>query len=488
MNLRPCLVLAATALVACNSWAQAPLTIDPSFTFGVGPNTVSQWYLTAVVHASEREDETLLVGGPFLDIPDQDSPEGGSFMINQAGDFVPSNFIAVPYNGVTELANGQYLANHRRWDHDGSWDPTWDTYPDTLEDFLRGGWHVFDDLSMLVGGSFTFEDGEVPTTCLIKLRNDGQLDPSWPVRHCDPYRQMFEMFPLANGQYLVRGNWDNYEGQPAGPIIRLNADGTLDQSFYFDAFRGNVNAVHELASGKLILAGKFFMNNMVDTLKLVRLNVDGSLDTSFNNHGDYRTGNSNVSGMLGSIYVITKLDEQRFVVGGTFTTVNGEPRNSICCVDTLGNLLDCWAGGGLVPVSYSPGGFPYMWLGGFKQFSNGDWYMYGQYKGFVDENGLHPDQVLISRLYGPTVGVEEQKAATTLRVWPNPGTDRVQLNWPGHAQFTVTFHDAVGRVVLKERVSNGSYAAEVAQLASGMYSVQVVAATGERTTAKWLKR
>lgn len=155
-------------------------------------------------------------------------------------------------------------------------------------------------------------------------------------------------------------------------------------------------------------------------------------------------------------------------------------------MDTLGNLLDCWAGGGLMPVYVTPSGGPMMWLAGFEQLSNGDWYMYGQYKGFVDADGEHPDQVVMSRLHGPDV-VDERSAPTTLHIWPNPGTGLVQLHWPGHEQFTVTFHDAVGRTVLKERVSNGSYAAEVGELVSGMYSVQVVAASGERTSAKWTK-
>ena len=487
MTLRALLLLAATTWVAANSWAQAPLSIDPSFNFQVTPAYPAEWDYTGIIHASERSDGTILVGGPYLNIPDQNNPDGGSFLINHAGDFVPSNFIWVPYSGVTELVNGQYLANHQRYNHDGTWDTNWVYQPDTLNRFTRGGWQVFDDLSMLVGGSFNFEFGEPPMICLIKLRSDGQLDTTWPVRHCDPYRQMFEMFPLTNGQYLVRGNWDNYEGQPTGPFVRINADGSPDLSFQFDAFRGNVNAVHELENGKLIMGGRFFMNNQLDTLNLVRLNVDGSLDPSFNNYGNYRINVSPVSDLLGTVNVVSKLDEERFVVGGVFTTVNGEPRSSISCVDTLGNLLGCWAGGGLMPTSVQPGGFPIMGLAGFKQFSNGDWYMYGQYKGFVDDSGEHPDQVVMSRLYGPAVGLEERKAPTTLRIWPNPGMDQVQLHWPGHAQFIVTFHDAVGRSVLKERVSNGSYAAEVAQLASGMYSVQVVAATGERTSTKWTK-
>jgi len=485
--MRTLLLLAATCLVAANSGAQTPLTIDPSFNFQVRPAYVAQWESAVVYHAFERDDGNILVGGPMLNIPDQDSPEGGTFLIDQDGDFVPSNFIWVAPSGVTELANGQYLANHRRWNHDGSQDQSWPYIPDTLSRFVRGAWHVFADLSMVIGGSFNYEWDEIPTMCLIKLRADGQVDTTWTIRHCDPYRELFNMHPLRNGQYLIAGNWNNYEGQPTGPFVRINADGTPDLSFHFNAYKGRIAVIHELEDGKVLMGGQFFMDNYLDTLKLVRLNLDGSLDITFENYGDYRTGTGYYSGIVAGVNVITKLDNDRFVVGGAFNTVNGEPRNCICCVDTLGNLLDCWAGGGLMPVSYSPGGYPYMRLTGFKQFSNGDWYMYGQYNGFVDENGLHPDQVLMSRLYGPTVGVEEWKAPTTLRIWPNPGTDLVQLHWPGHEQFTVTFHDACGRVVATELISNGSYAAEVAQLASGMYSVQVVAATGERISTKWTK-
>ena len=485
--MRTLLLLAATTWVAASCLAQVPLTIDHSFIFQVTPAYIAQWDYTSVLHAFERDDGTILVGGPSLDIPDQDSPEGGSFLINRYGDFVPSNFISVPYNGLTALANGQYLANHRRWDNDGTSDPSWLYDPDGLPVFTRYAWNVFEDRSMLLGGSFRLTEESPIDICLIKLNENGWLDATWPVRHCDPYRKMNNIYPLRNGKYLIGGDWNNYEGQPTGPFVRINVDGSPDLSFHFSAYKGLCLAMHELENGQIMLGGRFFMDNLIDTLKLVRLNVDGSLDTSFNNYGDYRTGDSEVSGMLGGVSVITKLDNERFVVGGAFDSVNGEPRSCISCVDTLGNLLGCWAGGGLLPVSVTESGFPYMYLAGFKQFSNGDWYMYGQYKGFVDADGEHPDQVVMSRLHGPDVGVEEHIAPTTLRIWPNPGTDHVQFHWPCHAQFTVTFHDAVGRAVLKERISNGSYAAEVAQLASGMYSVQVAAATGERTSTKWTK-
>ena len=140
--MRIALLLAATTLEAANCYAQAPLTIDPSFNFQVEPAYPAEWDYTGIIHASERNDGTILVSGPFLNIPEQNNQDGGSFLIDDAGDFVPSNFIWVPYSGVTELANGQYLANHQRHNHDGTWDTNWDYHPDTLNRFTRGGWYV----------------------------------------------------------------------------------------------------------------------------------------------------------------------------------------------------------------------------------------------------------------------------------------------------------------------------------------------------------
>jgi hypothetical protein len=481
-------LLAAIIGVAANSGAQAPLTIDPSFNIYITPEYIEQWYDDASVYnILEREDGTILVGGTNIDYPGRIPPSSSSVLIDQSGEFVPSNFINVPASGMTPLSNGQYLANHRRWNHDGTRDTTWDYYPDNIRMWRRGAWHVFDDLSMLVGGLFAWDDESSRDICLIKLDEYGQYDPSWQVRHCDVDAEMYHMHPLRNGQYLIGGNWANYDGQATGPFVRINTDGTPDLDFHFNAYKGRAAVIHELDNCKLMMGGVFFMDNYIDTLKLLRLNPDGSLDETFDNYGDYRFADNPFGSAFSGINVITPLDENRFVVGGSFDSVNGEPRNCICCVDTLGNLLDCWAGGGLMPVDVTPGGGPLMWLGGFKQLSNGDWYMYGQYKGFVDANGVHADQVVMSRLHGPDVGVEERSAPSTLRGWPNPGTDHIQFNWPGHPKYALTVRDALGRAVHNEPSSQGIQPVDVSEFASGIYTVQAIAASGERTETKWTK-
>lgn len=51
------------------------------------------------------------------------------------------------------------------------------------------------------------------------------------------------------------------------------------------------------------------------------------------------------------------------------------------------------------------GGAPNVGLSGFKCLANGDCYLYGRYQGFTDANGFHPEQVFMSRIYMPDVGI-----------------------------------------------------------------------------------
>jgi hypothetical protein len=249
-----------------------------------------------------------------------------------------------------------------------------------------------------------------------------------------------------------------------------------------------VEALHEQNEGRLILGGRFWMNDYTDTLKLVRVNTNGSLDLSFNNFGDYRMTDLPIGGM-GGVTVVTRLDENRFVVGGQFTKVNGEPRSCICCVDTLGNLLDCWAGGGLLPTRITASGFPHMSLQGFEQLANGDWYMFGQYKGFVDQNGEHPDQVLISRMHAPDVGVRAQGIVHEgIQVWPNPGKEHVRVNLPtlfGDADLFM--YDAQGRIVITQVVRSGYVTLDTGDLLGGLYLFALRTKNGIYSSATWLK-
>jgi hypothetical protein len=494
-------VLVATAAVATNSGAQTPLTIDTSFRFYYTPEVMNYWdsvisyWTPAVGFVHLRQNgEVMAVGGQIM--PVEQIPWGydRSVLLSTTG--AALSFIeAGPLHYELPQTN-QYFGSNKRFNYDGSLDFSWQmpapvTWGFQLVNIGVSAWHFFDDVSALNGGYYRIADDPLKYV-LVKTTPSGTRDSTFQMRHADhplgPYGEYIH--PLSNGQYLFNGRWTHYEGRPCGSVVRINSDGSQDTTFHFPSWQGTVAVIHEQQDGKVIMGGRIWMNDYADTLQLVRVNVDGSLDTTFNNFADYRNNGAGLySSMACGVNVLEKLDEERFVVGGLFTTINGEPRGCIACVDTAGILLDCWAGGGLEPISYTPGGAPNVSLYGFKCLANGECYLYGGYQGFTDANGFHPEQVLMSRLYMPDVGVHDHAGPQpTVRVWPNPGTGSVQVAFNGHDSATARFYDLQGRLVLQSALGSGITSFDVSSLSQGIYTVVVVRSDGMRSATKWIKQ
>src|SRR5690606_11380102 len=74
-------------------------------------------------------------------------------------------------------------------------------------------------------------------------------------------------------------DFSEYNGSPAGRIIRINDDGTRDETYSMGSgFDQEVNSMAWLPDGKLLVGGKFTTYNGVPARYLVRLNQDGTLD------------------------------------------------------------------------------------------------------------------------------------------------------------------------------------------------------------------
>ena len=86
-----------------------------------------------------------------------------------------------------------------------------------------------------------------------------------------------------DGKLLIGGGFTAYNGTPRNHIARLNADGSLDASF--NPGSGANFEVHALAlqsDGKVLIGGTFTSYNGTPRNRIARLNADGSLDASFN--------------------------------------------------------------------------------------------------------------------------------------------------------------------------------------------------------------
>lgn len=137
----------------------------------------------------------------------------------------------------------------------------------------------------------------------------------------------------ADGKLLVPG----YNGEMV--VARLNADGSLDNSFGTDGLvdtqvTGLAASVTVQADGKILLAGGGEQEGSGFDFKIIRLNQDGSLDTSFGNAG---VAVLDLTGDRDMARDITVLADGKILVAGQ-STYFGNPDFSLIRLNPDGTL------------------------------------------------------------------------------------------------------------------------------------------------------
>jgi uncharacterized delta-60 repeat protein len=135
----------------------------------------------------------------------------------------------------------------------------------------------------------------------------------------------------VDGKILIGGFFDSVNGVARNGVARLNADGSLDNTF--EAYCADSTSLFIQGDGKILIGGYFDSVNGVTRNRLARLNLDGSLDTGFD------------PGASGEVECFVAQTDDRILVGGGYTLLGGEARNYI------GRLN----GDGALDISFDPG-------------------------------------------------------------------------------------------------------------------------------------
>jgi uncharacterized delta-60 repeat protein len=153
----------------------------------------------------------------------------------------------------------------------------------------------------------------------------GTLDPNFNPDVSGGEAVVRSMAMQPDGKIIIGGNFTTVHGAQHTNIARLNADGSVDDTFTAST-NYYVNSVAVQADGKILLGGQFDKVNDTGRKYLARLKEDGDLDTSFT-----AAPGSNVNS------VAVQADKQ-IVLGGQFTTVNGTLCNGIARISENGIL------------------------------------------------------------------------------------------------------------------------------------------------------
>ena len=208
---------------------------------------------------------------------------------------------------------------------------------------------VQSDGKVLIGGSYRIRKTNVSGGGIGRINADGTTDNTFMDGLSGPDNDVLSLAVQTDGKVLIGGHFMNVNGVSRNHLARLNADGSLDDTFLSapikpalarnrgrDAGPGPNNAVDCLAvqsNGKVLIGGRFNSVNYRDCKYFARLNPDGSLDSSFQvvTHADHDWAGE-------TVYSLAVQSDGKVLIGGNFGRCNHTAHRHVARLNADGTL------------------------------------------------------------------------------------------------------------------------------------------------------
>ena len=215
------------------------------------------------------------------------------------------------------------------------------------------------DGKILIGGGFTNVNGTTRIR-VARLNADGSLDPTFDPRG-GADNSIFDIAVLPDGKIVVAGLFAAFNGAGGRCVVRLNADGTVDNTFTPQIFSSNaiVYSIAVQPDGRIIAGGNALISDPFSTTPkfLARLNTNGAQDTTFN------------PTVGGTVLKVALQTDGKILIGGSFIiSVSGITRRSVARLTPTGALdaaFDSGAGASGTVYSIEPQANGKILIGGF---------------------------------------------------------------------------------------------------------------------------
>ncbi len=191
-----------------------------------------------------------------------------------------------------------------------------------------GRFRVQNDGKILIGGNFTVVGGQLKTG-IVRLNVNGTIDNTFNTTF-DSGTGAGDFAIQPDGKIIVVGSFTQVNGNNSNRIARLNSDGSFDNTFNVGAgANDDVSTLSLQPDGRVIIGGNFSSINGTGRTNLARLNSDGSLDLSYN---------TNVLEFF--VSPITQIEVQpngQIYVSGWFSQINGVNHRGIVRLNADGS-------------------------------------------------------------------------------------------------------------------------------------------------------
>lgn len=309
-------------------------TVDPTFNIGLGANA---GVLKIAVLASNK----IIIVGDFTSYNginvnriarlNTDGTLDTTFNAGGSGVNSAIHSVAIQADGKILIGgdftnvNGFAKMFFARLNPNGSFDNSF--YADA-----EGGVYTIEaqsDDKIIIGGSFATYNG-ILTGNVARLFPNGIIDIAFNASGAGPDYVVYATATQSDGKIVLVGSFSNYNNVAKKGIVRINTDGSIDSTFNSTTLFGamTVEDVVIQSDGKIIIGGAFSAYNGFTGKNIMRLNTDGSLDNTF----------VQGTGFNAFVSVLTLQSNDRILVGGNFTEYNGISTNYITRLHTANNL------------------------------------------------------------------------------------------------------------------------------------------------------
>jgi uncharacterized delta-60 repeat protein len=294
------------------------------------------------------------------------------------------------------------------------------------------------------GGQFTSYSG-VAINNIIKLTSNGSIDNTFSVG-TGVNNIVQSILVQPDDKVILTGWFTSYSSATANRIVRLNTNGTIDNTFNSGSgFDDSVWDAITQPDGKIVCVGDFNSYNGTSVSKMVRLNTGGTIDNTF------------TSLVFNDLITDVAIDvDGNYIVAGRFTTYNGITQNRIVKLNPDGTLFTGWNSGSGIPTSAQRAlaTFPdkKIMVGGlFSQIYNGyiasELFLLNEYGTFINCNvipvtptntptpSITPSQTPTRPLISPTT---TSTPTRTPAATPTATTTRTPTPTPNPYCYTIT--------------------------------------------------
>ena len=181
--------------------------------------------------------------------------------------------------------------------------------------------------NIIVGGQFTTYSGSAASR-IVRLNTSGTIDNTF-LSSSGFNSTVNDLVMQPDGKIVACGTFTSYSGSAQNRIIRLNTDGTRDTTFNSGTgFNTNVSAMAIQPDGKIVAVGFFATYSGSAASRIVRLNTDGTIDNTF----------LSSSGFNAPVNDVSIQSDGKIVVGGGYSTYNNFAASRIVRLNTSGTI------------------------------------------------------------------------------------------------------------------------------------------------------